>query len=286
MKNLLLIAVLGVLLLGANSLFVVREGEYAVLLQFGAVKRTDFEPGLHFKTPFIQSVRKLERRIVTLNREPQRYLTSEKKDVLVDFYVKWRINQPALFYTASSGDESLAESRLENTTRDVLGREIIAMELKQVVADQRSSLMETMKKTLNKTVGDLGIEVVDVRMMSIALPEGVSQKVFDRMSSEREQVANNLRSKGTEVAEQIRATADKNVQVMLAEAERDAQLLRGEGDAQSAAIYAAAYQRDAEFYSFYRSLQAYRAAFSGSDSVLVLDPKSEFFQYFGSGSKR
>jgi len=286
MKNLLLIAVLGVLLLGANSLFVVREGEYAVLLQFGAVKRTDFEPGLHFKTPFIQSVRKLERRIVTLNREPQRSPTSEKKDVLVDFYVKWRINQPALFYTASSGDESLAESRLENTTRDVLGREIIAMELKQVVADQRSSLMETMKKTLNKTVGDLGIEVVDVRMMSIALPEGVSQKVFDRMSSEREQVANNLRSKGTEVAEQIRATADKNVQVMLAEAERDAQLLRGEGDAQSAAIYAAAYQRDAEFYSFYRSLQAYRAAFSGSDSVLVLDPKSEFFQYFGSGSKR
>lgn len=286
MKNLLLIALLGALLLGANSLFVVREGEYAVLLQFGAVKSTDFEPGLHFKSPFIQRVVKLERRIVTLNREPQRYLTSEKKDVLVDFYVKWRINKPALFYTASSGDETLAESRLENTTRDVLGREIIAMELKQVVADQRSSLMDAMKTTLNKTVGDLGIEVVDVRMMSIALPEGVSQKVFDRMSSEREQVANNLRSKGKEVAEQIRATADKNVQVMLAEAERDAQLLRGEGDAESAAIYATAYQRDAEFYSFYRSLQAYRAAFSGSDSVLVLDPKSEFFQYFGTGSKR
>ncbi len=286
MRNLILIALLGVFLIAVNSVFVVREGEHAVLLQFGAVKRADFEPGLNFKWPGIQTVRKFERRILTLNRDPQRYLTSEKKDVLVDFYVKWKINDVSKFWTASSGDESLAESRLENTARDVLGREIIAMELKEVVADQRSSLMDAMRITLNKTVGELGIEVVDVRVMSIALPDEVSQKVFDRMSTERERVANDLRSKGIEASEQIRATADQQVQVEVAVAERDAQQLRGQGDAESAAIYSAAYQRDPEFYGFYRSLEAYRSAFAKNDSVLVLDPKSEFFQYFGEAGKR
>lgn len=286
MRNLILIALLGVFLIAVNSVFVVREGEHAVLLQFGAVKRADFEPGLNFKWPGIQTVRKFERRILTLNRDPQRYLTSEKKDVLVDFYVKWKINDVSKFWTASSGDESLAESRLENTARDVLGREIIAMELKEVVADQRSSLMDAMRITLNKTVGELGIEVVDVRVMSIALPDEVSQKVFDRMSTERERVANDLRSKGIEASEQIRATAEQQVQVEVAVAERDAQQLRGQGDAESAAIYSAAYQRDPEFYGFYRSLEAYRNAFAKNDSVLVLDPKSEFFQYFGEAGKR
>ncbi len=286
MKNILLIGILVLFLLAVNSLFIVREGEHAVLLQFGAVKNSNYQPGLHFKLPGVQSVRKFERRIITLNREPQRYLTSEKKDVLVDFYIKWKINDAAKFWTASSGDESLAESRLENTARDVLGREIIAMELKQVVADQRSTLMDAMRVTLNKTVGELGIEVVDLRIMSIALPDQVSQQVFDRMSTERERVANDLRSKGIEASEQIRASADQNQQVVLAEADRDAQLLRGEGDAESAAIYAGAYERDAEFYGFYRSLEAYRAAFSKNDSVLVLDPKSEFFQYFGEAGKK
>ncbi|MDZ4812571.1 MAG: protease modulator HflC [Pseudomonadota bacterium] len=286
MKNILLIGILVLFLLAVNSLFIVREGEHAVLLQFGAVKNSSYQPGLHFKLPGVQSVRKLERRIITLNREPQRYLTSEKKDVLVDFYIKWKINDAAKFWTASSGDESLAESRLENTARDVLGREIIAMELKEVVADQRSTLMDAMRVTLNKTVGELGIEVVDLRIMSIALPDQVSQQVFDRMSTERERVANDLRSKGIEASEQIRATADQNQQVVLAEADRDAQLLRGEGDAEAAAIYAGAYERDAEFYGFYRSLEAYRAAFSKNDSVLVLDPKSEFFQYFGEAGRK
>jgi modulator of FtsH protease HflC len=286
MKNILLIGVLLLFLLAVNSVFIVRQGEHAVLLQFGAVKNANYQPGLHFKLPGIQSVRKFERRIITLNREPQRYLTSEKKDVLVDFYIKWKINDASKFWTASSGDESLAESRLENTARDVLGREIIAMELKEVVADQRSSLMEAMRNTLNKTVGELGIEVVDLRVMSIALPDQVSQQVFDRMSTERERVANDLRSKGIEASEQIRATAERNTQVLVAEAERDAQQLRGEGDAQAASIYASAYQRDAEFYGFYRSLEAYRTAFSKNDSVLVLDPQSEFFQYFGEAGKK
>lgn len=286
MKNLTLILLLAVALIAANSVFVVREGEHAVLLQFGAVAKADYVAGLHYKLPFVQSVRKLERRIVTLNREPQRYLTSEKKDVLVDFYVKWKIKDPSRFYTASSGDESLAENRLENTTRDILGRQIIALELKEVVADQRSSLMQAVKATLNESVGELGIEVIDVRVKSIALPDEVSQKVYDRMSTERERVANDLRSKGIEASEQIRASADQTVQVTLAEAERDAELLRGQGDAEAAGIYARVYQRDPEFYDFHRSLQAYRAAFGQSPSVLVLDPKSEFFQYFGESGKR
>ncbi len=286
MKNSILIGALVLLLLLVNSAFIVREGDRAVLLQFGAVKRSDLAPGLHFKLPGIQSVRTFERRIMTLNRDPQRYLTSEKKDVLVDFYVKWKINDVSKFWTASSGDESIAESRLENTARDILGREIIAMELKEVVADQRSTLMDSMRDTLNKTVGELGMEVVDVRVMSIALPDEVSQKVFDRMSTERERVANDLRSKGIEASEQIRATADQTVQVEVAEAERDAQQIRGVGDAESAAIYAKAYQRDPEFYGFHRSLEAYRAAFAKNDSIMVLDPQSEFFQYFGEAGKR
>ena len=286
MKNLSLILVLALALIAANSVFVVREGEHAVLLQFRAVAKADFSPGLHFRLPLVQSVRKLERRIVTLNREPQRYLTSEKKDVLVDFYVKWKIKDPSRFYTASSGDERLAENRLENTTRDILGRQIIALELKEVVADQRSSLMQAVKSALNESVGELGIEVIDVRVKSIALPDEVSQKVYDRMSTERERVANDLRSKGIEASEQIRASADQTVQVTLAEAERDAELLRGEGDAEAAGIYARVYQRDPEFYGFYRSLEAYRASFAQSPSVLVLDPKSEFFRYFGESGQR
>ena len=286
MKLIKRILVLALALIAANSVFVVREGEHAVLLQFRAVAKADFSPGLHFRLPLVQSVRKLERRIVTLNREPQRYLTSEKKDVLVDFYVKWKIKDPSRFYTASSGDERLAENRLENTTRDILGRQIIALELKEVVADQRSSLMQAVKSALNESVGELGIEVIDVRVKSIALPDEVSQKVYDRMSTERERVANDLRSKGIEASEQIRASADQTVQVTLAEAERDAELLRGEGDAEAAGIYARVYQRDPEFYGFYRSLEAYRAAFAQSPSVLVLDPKSEFFRYFGESGQR
>jgi modulator of FtsH protease HflC len=269
-----------------SSAFIVRENERAVLLQFGAVKESDFAPGLHFKIPFFQSVRKFERRIVTLDREPQRYLTSEKKDVLVDFYVKWKIKDTAKFYTASSGDEALAESRLETTSRDALGRQIVTKTLKDVVSDKRDDLMLEVRETLNKSTGELGIEVIDVRVMSIALPDEVSQKVFDRMSAERKRVANDLRSKGVEIAEQIRAEADKQAQVIMAEADRDAQRLRGEGDATAAKTYANAYNKDAEFYAFYRSLEAYRTSFSNSSSVLVLDPESEFFQYFGEGGRR
>ncbi len=231
-------------------------------------------------------MRKFERRIVTLDKEPQRYLTSEKKDVLVDFFVKWKIKDVSRFYTASAGDERLAESRLDSTSRNALGKEIVKRTLQEVVGDQRSTLMLDLRKSIDEAVGELGIEVVDVRVMRIDLPDEVSQKVFDRMTSERKSVANRLRSQGTEAAEKIRATAEKDAQIALAEAQRDAQLLRGGGDAEGAKIYADAYNRDPEFYAFWRSLEAYRAAFADSGSVLVLDPKSEFFQYFGEGAKQ
>ena len=286
MKNLILILLAIAAIIAGNSAFVVRENERAVLLQFGRVLRSDYGPGLHFKLPVLQNVRKFERRIVTLDKEPQRYLTSERKDVLVDFFVKWRIKDVAEFYKASSGDEGLAESRLDSTTRNALGKEIVRRTLQEVVADQRSDLMIDMRETISEAVKELGIEVVDLRVMRIDLPDEVSQKVFDRMTSERKAVANKLRSEGTEVAEKTRANAERDAQIALANAQRDAQQLRGGGDAEAAKIYAEAYNRDPEFYAFWRSLEAYRAAFAEPGSVLVLDPKSEFFQYFGEGAKR
>lgn len=282
----ILVAIIAALLTLANSAFVVREDEHAVLLQFRRVVRSDFTPGLHWKIPGLQTVRKFERRIITLDKEPQRYLTSERKDVLVDFFVKWRIKRVGDFYTASSGDERLAESRLDSTTRNALGKEIVKRTLQEVVADQRSKLMDDLRESINGAVSELGIEVVDLRVMRIDLPEEVSQKVFDRMTSERKAVANKLRSQGTEAAEKIRADAERDAQIAMAEAQRDAQQLRGEGDSESARIYAEAFNRDPEFYAFWRSMEAYRASFSEPGSILVLDPKSEFFRYFGEGGKR
>jgi len=286
MKNLILLLIAVLAIIAGNSAFVVRENERAVLLQFGRVLRSDYVPGLHWKLPLLQNVRKFERRIVTLDKEPQRYLTSERKDVLVDFFVKWRIKDAAIFNTASSGDERLAESRLDSTTRNALGKEIVKRSLQEVVSDQRSELMVELRDNISEAVEELGIEVVDLRVMRIDLPDEVSQKVFDRMTSERKAVANRLRSQGTEAAEKIRANAERDAQIAMAEAQRDAQELRGAGDAESARIYADAFNRDAEFYAFWRSLEAYRAAFTEPGSVLVLDPKSEFFQYFGEGAKR
>lgn len=272
--------------IGLSGFFIVTEAERAVVLQFGKVVKADFEPGLHYRIPMMQTVKKYERRIVTLDKEPQRYLTSEKKDVLVDFFVKWQIADVARFYTSTGGDEALAEARLESTVRNALGKEIITRKVRDVVSDQRAGVMKAMRDQLNAAVDELGMKVIDVRVMSIDLPTEVSQPVFDRMSAERKSVANRLRSEGTEAALGIRAEADQTQRVTIAEAERDASLIRGEGDAEAAKIYAKAYQKDPEFYAFYRSLEAYRSSFANGDSVLVLDPKSEFFQYFGEGAKK
>ncbi|AVP98016.1 protease modulator HflC [Ahniella affigens] len=286
MKFAISIIVFIVLAIAASGMFVVNEGERAVVLQFGKVVSADFAPGLHYRYPFIQDVKKYEGRIVTLDKEPQRYLTSEKKDVLVDFFVKWRIADVARFYTSTGGDEILAETRLESTVRNALGKEIITRKVRDVVSDQRAGVMKAMRDQLNAAVDELGIQVIDMRVMSIDLPTEVSQPVFDRMSAERKSVANRLRSEGTEASLGIRAQADQTQKITIAEADRDASLIRGEGDAEAAKIYARAYQKDPEFYAFYRSLEAYRSSFANGDSVLVLDPKSEFFQYFSEGAKK
>jgi membrane protease subunit HflC len=281
MKPIAIIIALVLAVLLSSSVFVVNEREVAVLLQFGAVKRSDFAPGIHFKVPLVQTVRKYDRRILTLSTDPERFLTSENKYLLVDFFVKWRIKNVARFYTASSGDELTASQRLSPIVRQALAKEINARKLQEVVSVERGNVMQQLQATANTGAAELGIEIVDVRVKRIDLPEEVRGSVFDRMRSQRKQVANQLRSEGTELAETIRAGADRQRRVILAEAQRDSQMLRGEGDAQAAEIYAKAYTSDAEFYAFHRSLEAYREAFRNKDGVLVLDPKSEFFKYFG-----
>lgn len=285
MKNLILPVVIAILVLLGSSMFTVREDQYAVLFRLGEIQRTDFAPGLHFKMPLVNNVIKFDRRILSLDTQPERFLTSEKKDVLVDFVVKWRIENVKDFYTATRGDELRAQQSLGQIVKDRMRDEFNKRTLQQVVADQRDEMMANLKTASNGSAGKLGITVVDVRIKRIDLPEQVTGAVFDRMRSERAQVANALRSNGSQEGEQLRAEADRKVSVLLAEAERDAQRIRGEGDALAAEIYAKAYNADPEFYAFHRSLEAYRASFKAQGNVLVLDPNSEFFEYFNKVKK-
>jgi membrane protease subunit HflC len=280
MKTLIgpILVVLAILI--GSSVFTVREDQYAVLFRLGEIQRSDFEPGLHFKLPLVNNVMKFDRRILNLSSRQERFLTSEKKDVLVEAVVKWRIKDVRDFYTATRGDELRAQQTLGQIVKDRMRDEFNKRTLRQVVADQRDEMMANLRTAATAAAERLGIEVVDVRIKRIDLPEQVTEAVFARMRSERAQVANKLRSSGAQQAEQRRAEADRKVQVLLAEAEREAQQLRGEGDARAAAIYAAAYAKDPEFYAFHRSLEAYRQSFKQQGNVLVLDPKSEFFEYF------
>lgn len=284
MKNIVLVIALAAVLLGANSVFVVREAEVGVLFQLGRIVRTDIPPGLHFKLPLVQDVRRFDQRIKTLDSQPERYLTSEKKDVNVDFFAKWRILEVGKFYTTTSGDELQAMQRLTPILKEGLRNQINQRTLQETVSDARSSMTATLVKTANEGAKNLGIEIIDVRIKRIDLPDEVSNSVYERMRAERSRVANELRSQGTEASETISSNADRERSVILAEADRDAQRIRGEGDAQAAEIYARAYGRDPEFYAFHRSLESYRTAFRDGQGVLVLDPDSEFFEYFN-GSK-
>ena len=280
MKNLLLVLVaIGALLL-ASSAFTVAEPEYAIKFRLGKIVRTDFEPGLHFKLPIINNVRKFDRRILTLDAEPERFLTSEKKDVIVDSFVKWRIADVARFYTATGGDEAIAANRLSQILRDGLRGEFAKRTLREVVSGEREDIMNALTVSASSIAANLGVDIVDVRIKRIDLPDEVSGSVYNRMRTERLRVANELRSQGREAAERIRADADRQVQVLLANAQRDAEEVRGEGDAVAADLYAKAYSKNTEFYAFFRSMQAYRDAFRTEDDVLVLDPESEFFGYF------
>lgn len=263
-----------------SAAFTVNEYEYAAKFQLGRILETDFEPGLHWKLPLVNNVRKFDRRILSLDARPERFITFEKKDVIVDSFVKFRIQNVRDFYTATTGDLDRARSRLSQIIADGLRTEFAKRTLSEVVSTEREEIMESLAVTANATAEPLGIEIVDVRIKRIDLPEEVSSSVFRRMRAERTEVANELRAEGSEQAEIIRATAEREQKVMIAEAQRDAERIRGEGDANAAARYAEAYEEDAEFYAFHRSLQAYRSTFEGRQDLILLDSESQFFDYF------
>ena len=272
------------LLMLLGSVYTVKEGEGAIVLNLGRVVRTDIGPGLHFKWPLIESARVFDRRLNVLDSDPERYLTSERKDVSVDFFAIGRIEDLRAFYRATNGNEELAVQRLAPIIRDSLRNEINARTLSQVVSGDRSQIVDRQLATINRGAATLGVRIVDLRIKQIDLPTDseVIGNVYSRMRAQRQQVASRLRAEGEEQARQIRANADRDSQVILAEAERDAQKLRGEGDAEAARIYGEAANRDPGFYAFQRSLEAYREAFKSGDTVIALDKDDPFLQYMKS----
>lgn len=267
----------------ANSVFVVRQTERALLLRFGAVVQPDIKPGLHFKIPLVHTVKKFDGRVLTLDSRPERYFTSEKKPLIVDSFAKFKIQDVETFYTANSGDEDRAMRRLQERVNEGLRNQISRRDMHEVISGERDQLMLDLRNDLNKVVhNDLGIEVIDIRVKRIDLPPEVSNAVYERMKSEREIEARQHRATGQEVALGIRADADRQVVVIAADAYNQAEQIRGDGDAIAAATYAKAYSQDPEFYRFYRSLSAYTKTFDGREDILLLDPDSEFFRYLRS----
>lgn len=285
-KSIFYLILAAALILGASAaLFTVTETEKAIKFRFGQIVEAEFDPGLHVKIPIVHTVGKFDKRILTLDATPERFLTAEKKYVIVDSFVKWRIQDVARYYTSTRGDERTAAQRLTQIMKDGLRREFGRRDLADVVSAERNVIMDAVRVQTQEVAEGLGIEVVDVRIKRIDLPDDVSSSVFQRMRAERARVANDLRSRGREASERIRADADRQAAVILAEAYRDAQRIRGEGDAQATDTYAQAFGSDEEFYSFYRSLQAYRNTFRSKDDLFVLEPDSTFFRHLGTGSE-
>ena len=279
-KGFTLLVALLVLVTGAFSMFQVAEWEKAMLFRLGEIVRSDLQPGLHFKFPFVNNVRKFDGRILTLDVEPERFLTAEKKNVIVDSFVMWRIGDVERFYTAVLGDERNARQRLEQIIKDAMRGEFSKRTVNDVVSGDRDAMMRALTVDANSQAEDIGISIIDVRVKRVDLPSEVSNSVYRRMQAERSRVAKEFRSQGMEAAERIRADADRQRQVLIANAYRDSEQLRGEGDARAADIYAQAYGKDKEFYAFYRSLQAYQESFNSGNNVMLLEPDSEFFEYF------
>jgi len=282
--GIVLAATAAVLIVLSLSLFVVDQRQYAIVFRFGEIVSIKKEPGLAFKLPLVDNVRYFDKRVLTIDSaEPERFLTSEKKNVLVDLFVKWRISDVEKYYLSVNGDEARAQTRLLQTIHDGLRAEFGNRTVHDVVSGERDKIMELMRQKANEDAQKIGVEVLDVRVKRVDLPQEVSESVYRRMDAERKRVANELRSTGAAESEKIRADADKQREVILAQAYRDAQRVKGEGDAKAAAIYARAYEQNPEFYAFYRSLEAYRQSFRSKGDVLVLDPSSEFFKYLKSG---
>jgi membrane protease subunit HflC len=289
MKNnlgILLVGVLLVLIVGALSLFVVDQRKNAVVFRLGEVVDVKKEPGLYFKVPLLDNVRHFDVLILTIDTaEPERFLTSEKKNVLVDLFVKWRVTDVRQYYVSVRGSESAAQTRLLQTINDGLRAEFGNRTVHEVVSGERDKIMDLMREKANEDAKNIGVEVIDVRLKRVDLPQEVSVDVYRRMEAERKRVANELRSTGAAESEKIRADADRQREVIVAQAYRAAERIKGDGDGKATAIYARAYEQHAEFYAFYRSLEAYKASFRGRNDVLVLEPNSDFFKYFRSVGK-
>ncbi|MCI0504650.1 MAG: protease modulator HflC [Gammaproteobacteria bacterium] len=279
-KIISLILIVAILVVGSMSFFTVEERQKAILFKFGEAISSDFAPGLHWKIPFVNNVRKFDARVQTMDAKPERYLTSEKKNLIVDSFVKWKIDNVSKFYTATGGDTETANIRLSQIIKDGLRGEFGKRAIRDVVSGERNQIMDILTTEANKQAREFGIDIIDVRIKRIDLDKQISESVYRRMEAERQRVAKELRAQGEQEAETIRAKADRERTVILAEAFRKAEQIRGEGDREAANIYAGAYSQDKEFYAFYRSLNAYRNSFANKDDILVLQPKSEFFQYF------
>jgi membrane protease subunit HflC len=264
----------------SNSVYVIKETERGVLLKFGEVVNPDIQPGLHFKVPFVNNVRKFDGRVLTVDSQPERFFTQEQKALIVDSYAKFRVSDTAKFYTATNGEEMRAMGLLSQRINDGLRNQVAVRTIQEVVSGERDQLMEDLQKELDEVARtELGVEIVDVRVKQIDLPPDVSESVYRRMNAEREKEAREHRSQGQELAEGIRAAADREVTVIKANAYRDAEQIRGQGDAEATRVYAEAFNQDPEFYAFTRSLRAYQDAFQGQGDVLLLRPDSEFFRY-------
>ena len=280
LKTLLPVGLASLVLFFYAFTFVVQEYEVAIKLRLGEIVSDDYRPGIHFKIPLINQIKTFDRRIQTLDSQPERFLTIEKKDVIVDSYAKWRIANAAQFYRSTGGNSArtsrLLSERINTSLRDEFGKRTI----QEVVSDDRLALMQILTNDVNTNAGDLGVEVIDIRVKKIDLPPEVSESVYQRMRAERERVARDLRAKGSEAAERIRADADRQRTVTIAEAYRESEQIRGEGDARASAIYAEAFNQDPSFYAFYRSLNAYRTTFGKGGDMMVLQPDSDFFRFF------
>jgi membrane protease subunit HflC len=280
----MLVAVLALFVL-SNTVYVVKETERAVMLQFGEVVNPDIRPGLHVKIPFVNNVRKFEARLLSVDSSAERFFTQEQKALIVDSYAQFRVADTAKFYTATNGEEARASALLAQRINDGLRNQVAIRTIQEVVSGQRDQLMEALTEELSEVaLEEYGVEILDVRVKQIDLPPDVSESVFRRMNAEREKEARERRAQGQELAEGIRAAADREVTVIEANAYRDAELIRGEGDANATAIYASAFGADPEFYSFTRSLRAYQDAFQSSGDLLLIQPDSEFFRYLKDSS--
>lgn len=273
--------------IGSMALFTVDQRQHALVFQLGEIKEVISAPGLHAKWPLIQNVRYFDKRILTMDTsEPERFITSEKKNVLVDLFVKWRIVDPGLYYISVAGDEARARTRLTQTVNAGLREEFGRRTVHEVVSGERDKIMNDMRARADQDARKIGVQIVDVRLKRVELPQEVSESVYRRMEAERKRVANELRSEGAAEAEKIRADADRQREVLIADAYNEAQGIRGAGDAKASAIYAQAFSQNPEFYSFYRSLEAYRQSFRNKSDVMVLEPNSEFFKYLKNPSPR